>query len=167
MKTLLAYATKYGGTKSCAERIARQLPGGADLLELTPDIQADITGYDMVIVGCSVYMGKPRKEAMAFCETHQDILLTKKLGLFLCCLQDLDKTVKQQMALAFPTALQQHASALGVLGGVVDYAKLGRLDGIIMKMVAGKQQRKTGLSVVSTISQERIDRFVELLMEKK
>ena len=167
MKTLIVYATKYGGTKTCAERVAMRLPGGADLFELTRASDVDIAAYDTVIVGCPVYMGKPRKEAMAFCETYQDVLLTKNLGLFLCCLQDLDKTVKQQMALAFPKALQQHASSLGVLGGVMDYAKLSRMDGFIMKMVAGNLLKKTGQSVLSTISQERIDRFVELLIEKK
>ena len=165
MKTLIAYATKYGGTKHCAERLAKALPDGADLLALSKDTRADLAGYDAVIVGCSVYAGKPRKEAMAFCQAYWDVLLTKKLGLFLCCMQDLDKAFKQQMALAYPKPLQQHAAALGALCGVVDYTKLSFVDGLIMKAVAGKLRKKTGNDVMSTVTEERIDGFVKLFLE--
>ncbi|MCL1964663.1 MAG: flavodoxin domain-containing protein [Firmicutes bacterium] len=167
MRTLIAYATKYGGTKTCAERLRQTLPGGADLLALPAEGHTDPTAYDTVIVGCSVYMGKPRKEAMAFCKEHKEILLTKNLGLFLCCMQDLDKTVKQQMALAFPQDLRKHAAALGALGGVVDYGKLSRVDGFIMKLVAGDLMKKAGQSMLSTLSQERIDAFVSMLFRER
>ncbi len=167
MKTLIAYATKYGGTKACAERIAQRLDGQADLLELTPQSGAktDLSPYGAVVVGCSVYMGRPRKEAMAFCERNMDSLLTKKVGLFLCCIQDLDKTVAQQFTLAFPKRLRDSAAVLGALGGVVNYKKLKGLDGFIMKLVAGDLRKKTGSDVVSTLSDERIDRFVSLLIQ--
>ena len=163
MKTLVAYATKYGGTKSCAERLARKLPQGAELVELTQGMQVDLAPYDTVIVGCSIYMGKPRKEAMDFCQRFEKELMQKNVGLFLCCMQDMDKAVKQQMALAFPRPLQEHASSLGVLGGVVNYTKLSRKDAFIMKMVVGDLRKKTEDGTLSTVSDERIDRFLELL----
>lgn len=167
MKTLIAYATKYGGTKACAERIAEKLPGPTDLLEVAKGASVDLSPYDAVIVGSSVYMGKPRKDALAFCERYAGALLDKRLGLFLCCIQDLDKTVSQQLRLAFPQRLREHAQVLGALGGTVDYAKLNRKDAFIMKLVAGDLRKKTGNDILSTVSRERIDRFVALLMEKQ
>lgn len=167
MKAIILYATKYGATREVAERIAAKLTGGAELMEIQKNMRLDFTPYDTVVVGCSVYMGKPRKEAKAFCEEHFDALLTRNLGLFLCCIQDLDKTVAKQFGLAFPKRLREHATVLGILGGKVNYAKLQRFDGFIMNLIAGDLRKKTGQDVVSTISEERIDRFVELLQHKK
>lgn len=167
MKTLIAYATKYGGTKMCAERIAQKMPGQTELLELTRDVSVDLSAYDTVIVGCSVYMGKPRKEAKAFCERYAGALLEKRLGIYLCCIQDLDKTVAQQLRIAFSQRLREHAVVLGALGGAVDYTKLNGVDAFIMRLIAGDLKKKTGNSMMSTISEERIDRFVALLTEKQ
>ncbi len=164
MKTLLAYATKYGGTKECAAQIASRLPGTVTLLELSRDTQADLSTYDNVIVGSSVYIGKPRKEMVAFCKRYEKELLAKRLGLFLCCIQDLDKTVAEQMNLSFSKALREHAAVQGALGGVVNYTKLGRMDGFIMNMVAGDLRKKVNSDVISTLSAERIERFVRLLI---
>ncbi|MDR0898185.1 MAG: flavodoxin domain-containing protein [Oscillospiraceae bacterium] len=162
MHNLIAYSSKYGATKACAEGIAALLPGQTDLCDLdktTPDL----TPYDTVVVGSSVYMGRARKAARQFCKTQAGALLSKRLGLFLCCVQDLDKTVSEQMQLAFAKPLRDHALAIGALGGQVDYTKLTRFDGMIMNLVAGDLRRKTGKDVISTISQERIERFAELM----
>ncbi|MDR0896828.1 MAG: flavodoxin domain-containing protein [Oscillospiraceae bacterium] len=162
MHTLIAYSSKYGATKACAEAIAAQLNGQIDLCDLDKNMP-DLTAYDAVIVGSSVYMTRARKAVRNFCKAQMPALLGKRLGLFLCCVQDLDKTVSEQMQLAFPKPLRDHAAALGALGGQVDYTKLSRMDGMIMNMVAGDLRRKTGKDVVSTIAPERIARFAELM----
>ncbi|MDL2318367.1 flavodoxin domain-containing protein [Eubacteriales bacterium OttesenSCG-928-A19] len=165
--TLIAYTSKYGGTKTCAEKIAKRLPGQTTLLDLDTTAAVDLTPYDSVVIGCSVYMGKPRKAAKKFCEQYRDALLERNVGLFLCCIQDLDKTVAQQFELAFPKTMMAHATVLGTLGGVVDFTKLKLFDRFIMNIVAGDLRKKLGGDLVSTLSDERINRFSELLAAGK
>lgn len=165
MKTLIAYSSKYGGTLECARRIQQRLPDGATLLDLDTADAVDLTSYDCVVVGSSIYMGKPRKAAKRFAKKQADSLLQKRLGLFLCCIQDVEKNVLQQFELAFPTPLLRHASAMEQLGGVVNFPKLGKVDGYIMNMIAGDLRKKTNSDVISTLSDERIDHFVKQLTE--
>lgn len=167
MKTLIAYSSKHGATKDCAERIAKKLPGETALCDLDANPQPDLAPYDTVVVGCSFYMGKPRKAAKKFCKESLSALLEKRTGLFLCCIQDLDKTVSEQLQLAFPAALREAAAVTGQLGGTVDFTKLKGMDRMIMNMVAGDLRKKTGGDIVSTVSEERIDRFCTLLVEGK
>lgn len=167
MNTLIAYAGKYGGTRSCAEKIKARLPGTVTLFDLEDGTAPDLSGYDTVIIGCSVYMGKPRKAVVRFCRAQSGALMEKDVGLFLCCIQDIEKSLMQQYALAFPKALLAHAKVHGQLGGVVDFTKLTPVDRFIMNLVAGDLRKKTGGDVISTLSDERIDRFVELLQAPK
>lgn len=165
MKTLIAYSTKYGAAKECAERIARRLPRESTLIDLDTVKTVDLAPYDQVIIGASVYMGKARKAASRFAKSHLDALMTKKVGLYLCCIQDIDKNVKEQFAVAYPQRLREHAAEMEQLGGVVDFRKLGKIDGVIMNMIAGDLRKKTNSEVISTLSDERIDMFCRAFVE--
>lgn len=167
MNTLIAYAGKYGGTRACAEKIQALLPGNVTLCDLQSRDTPDLSAYDTVVVGCSVYMGKPRKAAIRFCQSHAQALMQKDLGLFLCCIQDIEKNLRQQYELAFPKVLFEHAKVHGQLGGVVDFTKLTPVDKFIMNLVAGDLRKKTGGDLISTLSDERIARFAKLLAEPK
>ncbi len=164
MPTLILYATKYGATRTVAERLAALLPGKAELFDLSAGAaEPDLAPYDTVVVGTSVYMSKPRKEVKRFCEKNESVLLSKKLGLFLCCIQDLENTVETQLSVTFSKALRAHAVALGALGGRVEYDKLRGMDKPIMKMIAGSLQKQTGKNVFDTISDDRIRQFARNL----
>lgn len=162
MHTLIAYSTKHGATKVCAESIAKCLPGTSDLKDLDASLEVDLAPYDAVIIGTSVYMSKPRKPAKQFAKRNEAALLEKKLGLFLCCIQDIDKNVREQFSVAYPKALLDHAVAMEQLGGVVDFTKLKSFDKMIMNMVAGDLRKKTGGDVISTLSDERIRSFCKM-----
>lgn len=164
MNTLIAYAGKHGGTGECAERMAGALPGKVTLLALSPSTEADVSPFDTVILGTAIYLGKPRKEMQAFCRRYQAQLQEKRLGLFLCCIQDQDEAVAQTMALAYPKPLLQHAAVLGALGGTVNFPRLKGLDRFIMKMVAGDLYKKSAGNVVSTVTDEKIGDFIKPLL---
>lgn len=165
MNTLFLYSSKYGATKDCAQRIADRLQGAKDLINLDIDGRdVPLSAYDTVVLGCSVYMGKPRKVMRQYAQAHQEALLQKRLGLFMCCIQDLEKNVLQQFELTYPKALMEHALAMEQLGGVVDFTKLKTFDRFIMNMVAGDLRKKTNSDVISTVSEERLDHFAKLLM---
>ena len=158
MKTLILYAGKYGATADCAQRLCALL-GDAQARDLAREPRPELAGYDAVILGASVYMGRPRKEMVAYAREAQPLLLQRRLGLFLCCIQDISRAVSQQFASAYPRALREHACAQEALGGRVEYRKLGRLDGWVMQLIAGDLRKRTGSDVLDTISQERIERF--------
>ena len=67
MKILIAYASKNGVAKKCAEMLADFLPNTAesDIVDLTQNTPA-LDGYDAVVVGGSVRGAKFNKKIKAF-----------------------------------------------------------------------------------------------------
>ncbi len=109
MSTLIAYATKYGFTKTCAELLAKKLDEKADICDLTGN-RPDLTGYDTIILGGSIYAGKIRKPVTRFCTENLNTLKGKKLGLFICGMADGDDA-RKQFESSFPEELLAVAAA--------------------------------------------------------
>ena len=84
MKTAIVYATKYGCTKECAEILKTYLHGEVNILSAKAD-KINLSQYDAVFIGGSVYMGKIQKEITQFCKRNLKQLLHTKIGLFVCC----------------------------------------------------------------------------------
>ena len=57
--TAVCYTSKYGASKKTAERIARE--AGAELYDISADNYPDLDAYDVLVLGCGLYMGKPNK----------------------------------------------------------------------------------------------------------
>lgn len=81
MKTLILYAGKYGATADCAQRLCALL-GDAQARDLAREPRPELAGYDAVILGASVYMGRPRKEMVAYAREAQPLLLQRRLACF-------------------------------------------------------------------------------------
>ena len=85
MKILIAYASKNGTVRTCVERLTEQLRGMdvtvADLEKESPDPK----DYDTVVFGSSVYFGKLRPAARLYLKEYGELLMQKRLALFLCC----------------------------------------------------------------------------------
>ncbi len=135
MATLIAYATKHGITEKCARELQKRLAGGADLWNLKNGMP-DLSRYDAVILGVSVYAGMPRKQIKTFAKEHEAELAKKKLGLFLCCLSDGEQAQKQMEA-AYPQGLRGAAIAQGVLGGGFNVSDMGAFEKFIVKKISG------------------------------
>ena len=82
MKTMIAYASKSGTAKRCAERLAARIPGSA-LVDLHRE-KPDPSGYDQVIVGGSVRIGALHRDAKQYLDGAKPVLLKKRLAIFLC-----------------------------------------------------------------------------------
>lgn len=84
MKIAVLFATRGGNTRSVAERIASGL--NADLIvDLKENNSVDVSDYDVVILGSGVYSGKPNRIG-TFIKKNRNILSSKDVRLFLCCL---------------------------------------------------------------------------------
>ena len=65
MKALVAYSTLTGNTKKVAEAFASGLGEGAETFEVSA-APADISGYDLVVIGFWVDRGHPDQKSMDF-----------------------------------------------------------------------------------------------------
>ena len=74
--------------KKCAELLEENLKGEVDIVDIRKDITLDLNNYDKVVIGGSIYMGKIQKEIEEVCESYCDNLKEKKLGLFICCMNE-------------------------------------------------------------------------------
>ena len=155
MKTIILYATKHGAAAEAARRIAAKINGAViyDLKEGAPSLE----GFDCVILGSGVYAGMIRGEAKAFLSQNADALLEKKLGLFLCGLDQGEG--KTFFDANFSPMLLQKAKAASLLGGIFDPQKAGFFERLIIKIVTKKTV------YTNTIDDNKIEQFAKTMRE--
>lgn len=151
MKTLVVYATKYGCTEKCATALSEKLEGKVDLCKLK-GVVPDLSQYDKVIIGGSVYIGGIRKEIKEFCAKNLNALKGKKLGLFICGMQS-KEVIETELNSSFPQELSEKAVAKEYFGGEFIFKQMNFLDKLIVKKVS-KIDKDT-----SNIKNENINRF--------
>lgn len=157
MKTLIVYASTYGFAEKCAMDLSKKLNGEVELVNLGKKQIKSVANYDQVIVGGSIYMGQIQKKVKVFCANHQQELLTKKIGLFICCAAY--EEAEKQMKLAIPEGIYQKAIARKCFGGIMDIEKMNFFHKTVMKMVA--KSTKDNPPVVTHL--EAIDELAEAM----
>ena len=155
MSILIAYASKYGFTKKCADILAEALGEETYICDLDKN-HPDLSQYDKIIIGGSVYIGKIRKPVTLFCNENLDILKEKKLGLFICGLAEGDDA-KKQMEASFPPELLKAAVSKMSFGGGYEFKKINFLERMMIKKVTGSDKDQL------RIEKESIDHFAELI----
>ena len=140
MKTLIAYATKNGYTKQCAEKLRDLLGGDADLADLKRD-KPDLSQYDTVVAGGSVYAGRIRKEVTRFCAKNLGELKKKRFFLFACAMADGEEGEKQLRSVFAPEVFEAAAEKV-CFGGEYIFQKMSGLERFIIKKIAGSDEDK-------------------------
>lgn len=156
MKTLIVYATKNGCTEKCATILSQKLSGPVDLCNLRTVKSLDLSLYDTVVIGGSVYMGQIRKEVREFCTKQLTQLQEKKLGLFICCMRE-GTEAETQLDTVFPKELVTQAVVKGWFGGEFNFSKMNFLEKMIVKKVANVDQDR------SNIQENHITTFAQLM----
>ena len=107
MGTLVAYASKHGGTKGIAERIAARLQAAGLDAEVVPVKQVrDVAAYDAVVLGSALYMFHWMSEARSFASRNGDVLSRKPLWLFSSGpIEKVDKQGRDQLEVSGPKEL--------------------------------------------------------------
>ena len=86
-KALVAYATWAGSTAEIAERIAKILHDESMEVEVKPAREMkSLEGYDAVILGTPIRMGRPHPETLNFVRRFRKELPNLKLAFFVACL---------------------------------------------------------------------------------
>lgn len=153
MKTLIAYASKYGCTESCARKLADGLGPNVDVHNLSSDPNVDLAPYQKVVVGSPIYVGKILPAVRSFVEDNHSELLQKTIGLFICGANK--DQASEQLKQAFPAALLQHATATGCFGYEIHMSKLSFLERLAMRVIMKTRDDQL------CIDEEAIKRFAE------
>ena len=138
-KTLIAYSTTLGCTEQCASKLKDGLGNEVELVRISQRRRYILKDYDIVIVGGSIHEGMIQRSVHKFCESHLEELLTKQVGLFICCM-DPDANEKELIHKAFPEKLVHHALASGFFGGELNIKKMNLLQKIMTRKAARLQK---------------------------
>ena len=154
MRILVTYATGYGCTEQCAKKLANQMDGDTVLHNLKDGKRGDLDSFDTIIIGGSIRAGRVQRRVKQFCDKHSKLLTSKKLGLFLCCMEEGENGWKQFKD-AFPAELRDHASAKGLFGGEFHFDKMDPVTKAIIIKIAKTDEN------MSTVSEANITAFAE------
>ena len=159
MKTAIIYASKHGTTEKVAKTIADKLRKTAEteLFSLKNNPNPNISEFDQIILGSSIYAGQSSKKMKIFCKNNESILLQKKIGLFICGMHPNKAEQEKELKEAYPEILQKNATAIEFLGGEFLFEKMNFFERFIARMIA-----KTKISV-HQIDWSGIDNFVTKL----
>lgn len=138
MKTCIIYASTYGSTELCAKKLGDFLQANPVSIHQVSNILLD--DYDCIILGSSIYVGQINKTLKTWISKHEQTLLSKKLGLFLCCGFDDQKSM--YFTHNFSTTLLEHATVFESFGGMMDESKMKWIHRMITKMVEKSQKEK-------------------------
>jgi menaquinone-dependent protoporphyrinogen oxidase len=143
-KILIAYASRYGSTKEVAEEIGKVFShAGAEVELAAMHMVKNFGRYTLVMLGTSIQMGKPLKEAVTFVRKYHDELRKTPVALFSVGLQMKEDTEENRTkAKVFLTPLLDiigEPFSVGLFGGSIDHKKFGLFLRFFAKM------EKTGM----------------------
>ncbi len=162
MKILIAYATKSGTTRICAEKLAQLLPQHdvtvADLSKVSDLRPAD---FDFTVVGGPIRMGKLHKAAKKFIESNTFEPL--RYAFFICC--GLDGNTQEYFKKNFPAPLLESSLAYTSLGGELKPDRQSAFDRFLLKAFI-ESNRENEDFVMPTIYTEEIGRLADKIKER-
>lgn len=156
MSFAIIYATKHGCADKCAHTLANSLSTKTKLINIEIESNVDLTQYNSIILGGSIHAGAINKKLKTFMNKNLDSLLTKKLGLYICCMYEGDKALEQFQA-AYPEELRNKAKAHGLFGGELALEKMDFMEKAIIKKVAKVDKS------VSNINYSNIKAFSDIM----
>ncbi|WP_051258441.1 flavodoxin domain-containing protein [Atopococcus tabaci] len=119
----------------------------------------DWSSYVTIVIGGPIYAGQIRKEVTAFCEEHMELLKQKRLGLFICGMQE-EAVVLEELQRSFPPELLETARVSAHFGGEYNFDKMNFLDRTLVKKIAKVTTNQ------SDIKEETFAAFAEKLNER-
>lgn len=119
MKTALLYATKTGAAEEYAAKIAEQL-GSCDVFDIN-QLKAVPEGYDRIILGSGMRMGKVYKQTRNLMKKNLSTLLNKPLWIYFCGVDE--EGFPKVPEVNVPDELRQAAKSIVFLKGKPPFEK--------------------------------------------
>lgn len=155
MKTAIVFISKHGSTAKVAKMLSENFhEDDVQLFDLKENRLPEIDDFDNVLIGGSIHAGMIQKRVRTFCTSRFNELMSKDIGLFICCMEKGEKA-EEQFRNAYHNELLNHAKAKGILGGEFLFEKMNFLEKAIVKKVSGVKE------TTSQINQEAILEFLK------
>ncbi|HXF60491.1 MAG TPA: flavodoxin domain-containing protein [Caldilineaceae bacterium] len=138
---LVAYATRYGSTQEVAEVVAATLRAHGLAVDLQPmrNVQT-LEGYNAIVLGAPLYIGRWHKDAQRFLARHRETLMQRSVALFTLGPTQPDekewKGVRAQLDQELAKVTWLKPVAIELFGGKYDPAKLRFPDSLLAKLPA-------------------------------
>jgi menaquinone-dependent protoporphyrinogen oxidase len=137
MSSLIVYCSSHGTTSKAALLLRKELEGDVVVVNLNrTKLHSNVGLFDTVIIGGSIHAGSIQGKVRKFIKENRDDLMTKNIGLFLCCMRE-GQEAQQQFENAFPGTLRVRAVAKGFFGGEFLFSKMNFFEKQIVKRVVG------------------------------
>ncbi|MFD1179000.1 flavodoxin domain-containing protein [Paenibacillus puldeungensis] len=159
MSTLIVYAGKYGCTEKCVNALTSQIKDPVEVINLHHDTVPELSNYDCVIVGGSIYFGQFQKACKQFCTDHLLDLKRRKLGLFIC--NAAYENTEQFLKEAYPAELLEHATAKAGFGGELNLENMRFLDKFLAKIITKSAQKEN--KPLPSIHWDEVEAFSETM----
>jgi len=158
MKILIVFATRYGTTGKCANKLGDILKSkghDVDIVDLMKDRKVDPGNYDIAVIGGSFMMFRMNSIVKKYVRRNLKTLLDMKTGVFMCGADDdWEKEIKK----GFPKEILDKASAISSFG----YEMLwDRMSPFFRNML---QQQYKSDGNISRIKENNIKIFAEALV---
>lgn len=154
MKSIIIYESLHGSTEKCAKILNIYIEDDLEIVRLKDNEDIRIDNYKTVIIGGSIHHGVIQMKVENFIKKNFNQLLEKRLGLYLCCMEE-GEIARQQFEKAFPEDLRTKALATGLFGGEFNLKKMSFFEKKLTKKLTGLT------SSVSKINEEAIKTFAE------
>jgi menaquinone-dependent protoporphyrinogen oxidase len=159
MKTAIIYSSSHGTTEKAAHLLRENLVGEVELINLKKLPNPDMEEYESVIIGSSVHAGSIQGKVKNFIGKNLNVLLAKKIGLFLCCMHE-GEEAKKQFEKGYPEELRDIAISNGLFGGEFIFSKMNFIERKIIKKISGVT------SDVSKLDHDAIKKFADEINNK-
>jgi len=152
--------SKHGTTTKIAELIKNKLDTEVQLFNFKDSVPKDLSKYDTIIIGGSIHAGSMQSKLRKFMTENLNILIQKKIALFLVCMDKTDKR-NSQFENAFPPELRDISIVNGFMGGEFNFDKMNFIEKAIIKKISGES------SNINEIDTDAIEEFLSKLEEIK
>lgn len=146
MRTIIIYATKHGTVGKAVSLLKEELGGSVVSFKVKKEVPLSLNDYDLVILGGSIYMGNIHKGIKNFIKRNLDILLKKRVGLFICAGHPNPIEIQKEWENAFPKELYNHAVVKENFGYEFDFNKMSFLEKAMIKTIHGIKESQFALS---------------------
>jgi len=128
-QVLIIHASKYGSVEEVARYVAwivRDDGAACDVVAARDAV--DLEGYDLIVLGTGLYMGRPHRDARRFLHRHQNVLATMPVAVYAMGPATMDEhavaSSLEQLERGLASVHDVSPVAVSVFGGVVDPARL-------------------------------------------
>jgi len=143
MKTLIIYKSKKAATKVCGEKLMAQVKGKCKMLTFE-EVQEDlIKEADQIVLGTPIYAGSVLPELKNLVSTYEALLKTKKVFLYICCMDASHKDNYMQQSFS-PEHIELFEKIICV-GGAFYFDKMNFMEKLIIKLIVNSDNKKKGI----------------------